>query len=492
MASVGELMRRGADLHRQGRLDDARAAYAKVLARDPKQFDAMHLSGLAWLQVGKPAKAEPLLRKAVKLRPDVAAAHLNLARALGELHRTREALEACREAVRLKPGDAEANDELRALTLRVAAATAQLALDQDDVAAARPAVDEIVHLSPNLRNRAFSFRLAMAYLRRGDIDSASDVLMAPVRRLHALDGGLPPPIEPFLSTSPAKLRHDIEQFRYLQQAGVLTDEWDPVIASYGAVLDELVAKGGGTVQLTEGQRQRLGPSYDRLLHMASAPVMPEGALNPALDGAALEAAFHELPPGIVWFDDFLRPEALAALNRFCQESTIWWQLALANELGTSVRNGFACPLILQIAEELRALLPGLLGDLEIRTLWAYKYYRDDSGLAMHADDGAVSLNFWLTPDTANLAPESGGLLFWDHTQAPVGYFDTNDHAEKVQLLEQALTDTPNATRHTLPYGQNRAALFNSKVLHKTDEMHFADGYESRRINVTMIFGELRR
>ncbi|MEQ9641143.1 MAG: tetratricopeptide repeat protein [Alphaproteobacteria bacterium] len=492
MANVGEIMRRGADLHRQGRLDEARRCYQQVLARDPKQFDATHLSGLIWLQGGAPDRAEPLLRCAVELRPDIADVHLNLGKALGTLGKLDEAITCCHQALRLHPGHGNARADLAQWTLDAAARDADAALARDDLPAAQAAVDTVVGMAANLRNRGLSFRLALAYLRQGRLDDATAALLAPVHRLHDPDGALPPPVEPFATTSRAKLVHDIEQFRYLRARGVLGADYDRVIADYRAVLDGLPRTPGGQHVLTEAERQRLGPSYDRLVYLAPAPALAAGALNPDLDGPALEAAFHNLPPGIVWFDDFLRPEALTSLNRFCLESTIWWQLAFSNELGTAIRNGFACPLILQIAEELRALLPGLLADLEVRTIWAYKYYRTDSGLAMHADDGAVSLNFWLTPDAANLDPDSGGLLFWDHTQAPVGYFDTDDHGEKLRLLEQALAATPDAREHTLPYGQNRAALFNSKVLHKTDAMRFDDGYENRRVNVTMIFGELRR
>ena len=36
---------------------------------------------------------------------------------------------------------------------------------------------------------------------------------------------------------------------------------------------------------------------------------------------------------------------------------------------------------------------------------------------------------------------------------------------------------------------NRAALFNSAYFHETDEIRFAEGYESRRVNITYLFGE---
>ena len=36
-----------------------------------------------------------------------------------------------------------------------------------------------------------------------------------------------------------------------------------------------------------------------------------------------------------------------------------------------------------------------------------------NGINIHADFAAVNVNFWITPDEANLDPESGGLVIWD-------------------------------------------------------------------------------
>jgi hypothetical protein len=41
----------------------------------------------------------------------------------------------------------------------------------------------------------------------------------------------------------------------------------------------------------------------------------------------------------------------------------------------------------------------------------------------------------------------------------------------------------------VPYRQNRAVMFNSDLFHETGKLHFRDGYESRRINITMLFGK---
>jgi hypothetical protein len=43
----------------------------------------------------------------------------------------------------------------------------------------------------------------------------------------------------------------------------------------------------------------------------------------------------------------------------------------------------------------------------------------------------------------------------------------------------------------VPHKQNRAVIFNSDLFHETDTINFKEGYENRRINVTMLFGRSR-
>ncbi len=41
---------------------------------------------------------------------------------------------------------------------------------------------------------------------------------------------------------------------------------------------------------------------------------------------------------------------------------------------------------------------------------------------------------------------------------------------------------------TVPYRANRAVIFDSDLFHETDRIRFADGYQNRRINITMLYG----
>ena len=46
----------------------------------------------------------------------------------------------------------------------------------------------------------------------------------------------------------------------------------------------------------------------------------------------------------------------------------------------------------------------------------------------------------------------------------------------------------NANCETILYKFNRAVLFNPAFFHETDKIDFKTGYESRRINITYLFG----
>ncbi|CAN0500190.1 unnamed protein product, partial [Ectocarpus sp. 8 AP-2014] len=72
------------------------------------------------------------------------------------------------------------------------------------------------------------------------------------------------------------------------------------------------------------------------------------------------------------------------------------------------------PWLVQIAHELQERLPQVLEGMTLSNLWAYKFDSDTSmdGIATHSDHATVNLNFWVTPDDANLDPSSGGLVVY--------------------------------------------------------------------------------
>ena len=53
---------RAVALHRQGRFQDAAAAYAQILARVPRSFEVLHMLGVVRFQTGDLPEAHRLVR----------------------------------------------------------------------------------------------------------------------------------------------------------------------------------------------------------------------------------------------------------------------------------------------------------------------------------------------------------------------------------------------------------------------------------------------
>ena len=96
-------------LQMQGRLDEAAGLYQQVLRAQPKNFDALHFSGILKLQLGLPEEGVKLLRAALKIRADFAPAHLNLGIAQQSLARHADALLSFERAAALRADYAEAH-----------------------------------------------------------------------------------------------------------------------------------------------------------------------------------------------------------------------------------------------------------------------------------------------------------------------------------------------------------------------------------------------
>ena len=287
-----------------------------------------------------------------------------------------------------------------------------------------------------------------------------------------------------------KLEHDVEQFVYLQERGVLGSEFTEIIREYERVVERLSAIGTGARELLTGDEwTRIGHVYNRIVHLRRSPRM-QRALSKSWRGADVEEEYLAKPPGIVVVDDFLTPAALEEVRRFCLESTIWSTNRYSHgRLGSFFHDGFNSPLLLQIADDLRTALPRVIGDRHrLRQVWGFKYGCTLPGRSTHADFAAVNVNFWVTPDDANLDDISGGLVVYDAV-APLDW-DFETYNRRGDLIEKHLQEVHARAIH-VPYRQNRAIIFNSDLFHATAPMLFRSGYENRRLNVTMLYGDRR-
>jgi hypothetical protein len=230
----------------------------------------------------------------------------------------------------------------------------------------------------------------------------------------------------------------------------------------------------------------LDERFSTLFHIEGGEQLAVPAINPRDDQPDIELGWEQNHPKIVVVDNLLSPEALEELKRFCWGSTIWRSEYSLGYLGAMPESGFAAPMLIQISNELAAALPRIFRGHPLLQWWAFKYDSELSGIGVHADFAAVNVNFWITPDEANLDPEHGGLVIWDKP-APIDWeFDKYNNVETAEIRE--FLSQAGARSVTVPYRANRAVIFDSDLFHETDRIVFKQGYLNRRINVTLLYG----
>jgi tetratricopeptide (TPR) repeat protein len=286
-----------------------------------------------------------------------------------------------------------------------------------------------------------------------------------------------------------KLRHDIEQFKYLQRHNIVGEEFTTIIQEYQRTIVCLaVCSQDVRVPLDDEAQRTISHVYNRIVHVRNTPRVWR-ALSGEWDATTLESQYLDKPPGLVIVDEFLCSEALQSVRLFCLESTVWSANRYAHgRLGAFFRDGFNCPLLVQIAEELRQALPRVIGDrYPLRQLWGFKNAGNlPADSTNHADFAAVNVNFWITPDDANWDEGSGGLVVYD-VDAPLSW-DFNTYNSRPDIIKSFLQHQQ-ARPIYIPYRQNRAIIFNSDLFHATAAVRFRSEYENRRVNVTMLYGD---
>jgi len=448
--AAGAWGNRGVVLQRLGRLAAAIESYDRALALLPNHAQTWLNRGTALQAQGRFPEALESFDRTLKLAPRHAKAWTGRGGALMGLQRLEEALESFDQALAIMPGDALVLQQ-RAVTEKAIETLKDIPDDENALSAwqARAAFQQIAQRFDDAL-AALDKALALAPDNSESLTRKGAVLcemqrtaegMAVYRHYAQVMLGQEPVT---LETDPAhKRRHDSEQRDYLFSIGV------------------------------NDLGFRLEPG-------ARVPI----AVNPT-NAERIARRWRESDPQIVVIDNLLTEDALEGLRRFCWGSTIWRRPYKNGYLGAMPETGFACPLLAQIADELRDVFPTIIGTHGLRRTWGFKYDNSLSGIPMHADQAAVNVNFWIAPEDANTDPESGGLVVWDK-KAPLDWdfarYNTDEVAIRAFLAEKG------AKPIVVPHRANRAVVFDSDLFHETDTIRFKDGYQNRRINVTMLYG----
>jgi len=450
MSSPQTILQQALALHRKGDAAAAEPLYRAILAGQPGHDEAAHNLGLLLAQRGAHVEALAQFQTALKSQPGVGQYWLSYADALLVTGHPREAhIVLSRGQQRGLKGPA-----VDALLRKAEAALAptdedrqlELATNhamQGRIGDAIAAYRALLAAAPD--HAEAHFRLASILSETGHVAEGFAHYMRRARLVHdglAKNTGKPEPAH--------RTKHDREQAEYL-------------VRELG-----LPASSALPFHLEDGER------------------LPGPAVNPANATPALVERWTDSWPQLVVVDDFLTPGALRKLQLYCAGSTIWRRNYEAGYIGATPEDGLACPLMAQIAEEISATFPEMIGGHGFRYLGAFKYDSElSTGTNTHVDNSAVNVNFYIAPDEANLDPESGGMDIWNVALPPGADMRryNGDEANARDFLARS-----NAVLTRIPHRCNRAVIFKSDLFHTTSDCRFREGYLHKRINVSLLFG----
>jgi tetratricopeptide (TPR) repeat protein len=546
------LFRQAVDLHSAGRLAEAGQLYQNIIAALPNSAEPLNMLGVLRMQQGRRAEGLELIVAAVRiapLNPDVVG---NYAQALAEVGRFDEALWAIDQVLAVKPNFPDAAEvraqllcqverisdfdglqtrQLEAFEVLYQRSVLDLSMNRDFEAlvgakkalALRPLSAECWNIQGSaLRSlkrtdealASFSQALHItphypaAFCNRGSL--LMDDLKRVAEALTDFEKALA--LQPDFAECWTNHGHALRALSRLDDAITsysraleYSPSLLPAMKGRAQILFELNQTQEGLAAFREIAAGHGIPRGDEALSVQHKKRHDEeqiawherfgiGGAGERIAGPAIQSGaqvsdvssqWHLLKPQIAVIDNFLTDEALKALRQFCLEAPVWDQVYPNGYLGAFPEHGFACPLLGQIADELRETYPTIFRDHALNYLWGFKYDSRLTGIGIHADEAAVNVNFWITPDDANLDSETGGLIVWDMA-APLDWnfdkFNTDQGAIREFLASRG------AKARRVPHRQNRAVIFDSDLFHESDAIHFREGYENRRINVTMLYG----
>jgi tetratricopeptide (TPR) repeat protein len=475
--------------------------------------------GDAMLEFGHAADAANTYRAAVERDSSAATACFKLAGALHALKRTQEAETAIRKAITLNPLFAEAHNNLGILLLSRSAISEaiqefQIAISQKpEYAAAYNNLGNAQKAAGDFASAEAAFRKALAV--KPDYADALGSLAAVLKQVDR-KGEAIAIYRSALARSPGHpaLLHGLANILAQDPTG-----GDEAIAMYR----RLIALKAGTFEayrqlgVTLCRQHRIAEAFEWFTRGAQASAASHRKSNTVreqhekerheylkalgqtvtpLGGRTtgnsirkptihVEEHWEKRCPQIVTIDSLLTDDALHRLREFCWQADIWHETFDEGYLGATPESGLACPLLAQIAEDLRLTYPAIFQDHPLVYLWAFKYGAGLRGTKVHADFAAVNVNFWITDDSANIDPATGGLVIWDKP-APLDWdfekYNRDESAMRGFLAEEK------ADKLIVPYRSNRAVIFDSDLFHETDAFSFKQGYCNRRINITLLFG----
>ena len=492
--------------HNKNNLQVAENLYKEILKTNPNHVSTHNNLGLVFQKLGELQKAISCYQKAIEIQPNYAIAHNNLGIALKELRDYKKAIGCYEKAIQINPNYVGAHNNLGILLGELG-----------EYKKARSCYEKAIEIQPDYVDAHNN--LGVAFKELGELQKAiacyekalklkpdsvnaqaniSNIYNSQLDNLEKATSESYKTLKMHHETSKFinqrislyRLKHDVQQAKYLSSKNYKING----INEFQKIGNEILnRKENGKdnsnfnkkILLNQDEINSLLPFY-KANHIYQTSKISESCINPGKNWQNVEKQYFNSPKQIIYIDDFLSNEAIKELREFCLVSKIWNTEYTEKYLGAFSEQGFISPIHLQIAIELKQKLPKLFGKHRLGKFWAFKYDSTlGKGINIHADFALLNLNFWITPDEYNNDKNSGGLKVYDAPAPEDWTFQKyNRNSDEIYKF---LNDN-NANCKNIPYKFNRAVLFNSDYFHETDKIKFMDGYKSRRINTTYLFG----
>jgi hypothetical protein len=313
----------------------------------------------------------------------------------------------------------------------------------------------------------------------------------------------------------------LRQLPLRNRNGVSSNNFDPKTAGLrdGASINERNERD--TVYLDSSMLGSISETLFRHVHSSpsATALLPRGVFNKENPNwKRIENEWSENNGSTVLvIDDVFTEEGLTALREFSDEQTMWHTTKTAGYICAFLENGFATPLTAQATIELQDLIPTVTCDHKLSQAWGYKYPDGDmsDGISMHADYAAINVNCWTTSE--EYIEEGTGGMIVHHVKPPDSWLSTpkyngggSNNLVRVLMEDGRYEMRTNSTQVetggqevmrfvreqdsktlVVPYKSNRCVIFDSAYFHATDKVRFGNGYKSRRVNLTFLFGRAK-
>lgn len=452
---------KGLVLHELKRYDEALVHYEKALSLKPNEADTWSNKGVSLYELKRYDEAFFHYEKALSYKPNYAEALSNKGFVYAIKQQYDLALACHEEAFNLNP-------HLESTIVGVLECFIGLDLPTKAIDFAR------MNFQYLKDSEGANQLLALIQLSEGSKEEAYQSLM---RSFEIHQTSQVVTIKDDESILISKIKHEFEQLTHLRNKQILGKEGEDALI----ILDDAL-KHPSTYFDSE-KKYLLHNIFDTCYYFPDLP-FPKRVLGNN-DYQKIEDQYINSEFKLVVIDNFLNEEALANLRQFVEEANIWKAGFVNGYVGAFMESGFCSRAILSISEELKNVLPKVIGGNKLTQAWAFKYDQEMTGIHLHADFANVNVNFWITPDQACLDKNTGGMVIYD-TPVPSSW-SFEDYNANPQKLRDYL-GLHNSVPVRVPYKFNRCVLFDSAYIHNTDHFSFDGGYENRRINCTLLYG----